>query len=84
MTFTASFSLKITIYIGIYPLSGICRRNTGKPTCGDLLPSASFKSKFTKGSTISLSSRNFNFTRDPVTPPQAEIPASPEMNPSSF
>jgi hypothetical protein len=68
MTFIASFSLKIIIYIGIYPLFSICRRTISESTCGDFFASACYKSKFTKGSTISFSSRNFNFTRDPITP----------------
>jgi hypothetical protein len=66
MTFIASFSLKIIIYIGIYPLFGICRRNIGESTCGDFFLSVCLESKFTKGSTISFASRNFNFTRDSI------------------
>jgi hypothetical protein len=82
-TFIASFSLKIIIYIGIYPLFGISRRNIGESTCEDFFSSACFESKFTKGSTISFSSRNFNFTRDSITPSSSRSSVSPGKNPSS-
>jgi hypothetical protein len=78
------FLSKTILYIGTYPLLVICRRNIGESTCGKLFSSTCFKFKFTNSPNFFPSSRNFNFTKDSITPSQAETLVSPGMNPSSL
>jgi hypothetical protein len=77
------FLSKTIRIIGTHSIIVICRRNIGESTCGEFFSSTCFKSKFTEGPNIFPSSRNFNFTKDSITPSQVEAPVSPGMNPSS-
>jgi hypothetical protein len=62
------FFPKTIFFIGIHLLLVVCRRNIGEPTYGESFSLACLRSKFTKGPTIFPSSRNFNFTKDSITP----------------
>jgi hypothetical protein len=77
------FLSKTILYIDIYPLFVICRRNIGESTCGEFFSSTCFKSKFTMGSNIFPQVETSVSPRIQSSPSQAEAPVSPGMNPSS-